>query len=238
MNIAIVGYGKMGKAIAEIAAQRNHTIAVIIDADNAQEINNLNHYNTQVAIEFTTPETAYNNIATCMLQSVPTVCGSTGWNNKIIQAEALCTQHNTSLIVASNYSVGVNLFFALNTKLAQLMQPQQQYIPNINEVHHTQKLDAPSGTAITLAQQIINNNNHYTSYTTTQPISTHQLYITSQRIDPAPGTHTVTYTSLVDDIAITHTAHSRTGFALGAILAAEYIYNKKGIFTMKDVIGM
>jgi 4-hydroxy-tetrahydrodipicolinate reductase len=236
MNIALIGYGKMGKAIEQIALERHHTIGLKIDLQNAADLTSDNLRTCDVAIEFTNPENAYNNVAKCV-QYIPTISGSTGWNNKITDAEKICIENNTALLVASNFSIGVNLFFALNKKLAALMNGRNDYNITLEEIHHTQKKDAPSGTAITIAEQILANNNTKNKWVLDKENTPEELSIISKRIDPAPGTHIVTYTSAIDDIEIKHTAHSRSGFALGAILAAEFIYNKKGVFTMEDVLG-
>ncbi len=238
MNIALIGYGKMGQAIEQIALERNHTIALKIDLNNIEEFTADNLNKCDVAIEFTSPHTAYNNVVKCLTHKTPTICGSTGWNDKIQDAEAICLANNTALLVASNFSLGVNLFFELNKKLATIMNGRNDYEISLEEIHHTQKKDAPSGTAITLAEQIMAANTHKTKWVLDKATATNELPILSKRIDPAPGTHIITYSSPIDDIEIKHTAHSRTGFALGAVVAAEYIYNKQGVFSMKDVLGI
>lgn len=238
MKIALIGYGKMGKAIEQIALERGHEFVIKIDLENIHDFTPQHLALCDVAIEFTSPHTAFNNVKKCLENALPTISGSTGWNEKITEANALCLQNNTALLVASNFSLGVNLFFALNEKLAQLMYGRKEYDVSIEEIHHTQKKDAPSGTAITLAEQILEFSNEKTSWVLDTANTANELCITSKRIDPAPGTHIIKYTSAIDDIEITHTAHNRTGFALGAVLAAEYIYNKQGIFTMKDVLGI
>jgi 4-hydroxy-tetrahydrodipicolinate reductase len=238
MKIALIGYGKMGKAIEAIALERNHTIDLIIDSKNADQFTEANLANCDVAIEFTHPEIAYNNVTKCLQCKIPTISGSTGWNAQLPSSEALCIQMDTALLVASNFSVGVNIFFALNKKLAQLMQHQTDYNVQVEEIHHTQKKDAPSGTAITLAEQIIDLHGSKKNWVLGATNDDAELSINSIREDPAPGTHTIHYYSPIDSIEIKHTAHNRTGFALGAVLAAEYIYNKKGVFTMQDVLQM
>jgi 4-hydroxy-tetrahydrodipicolinate reductase len=237
MNIALIGYGKMGKAIEEIALQRNHTISLKIDLNNIADFNSDNLSKCDVAIEFTSPHTAYNNVVQCLSNNVPTICGSTGWNEKIGEAEIICNQHQTALLVASNFSLGVNVFFAINTYLAKLMAPYN-YAVSMEEIHHTAKKDAPSGTAISIAQQILAQNNTLKGWHLNDEQKSNSIPITAKRIDPAPGTHIVNYSSTIDDITITHTAHNRTGFALGAVLAAEFVAHKKGIFTMNDVLGL
>ncbi len=238
MKIALIGYGKMGKAIETIALQRGHIITLKISSTNLHEFNTANLTNCDVAVEFTNPHNAYTNVTKCLEANLPTVCGSTGWANQIAAANTICLANNTALLVASNFSIGVNVFFELNKKLAQLMNHKNEYQIAIEEIHHTQKKDAPSGTAITLAEQIIQENNLKTNWTINAEPNANEIGITSIRQDPAPGTHTINYQSTTDTISITHTAHNRTGFALGAVLAAEYVHNKKGIFTMKDVLGL
>ena len=238
MKIALIGYGKMGKTIEDIAVQRGHRVSLKIDIDSIAEFTNENLQQCDVAIEFTGPHSAKENILKCLDAGIPIVSGSTGWLNDWAEVERSCTQKNGSFLYASNFSVGVNIFFEVNKKLAQLMKQQSGYDISIEETHHTQKKDAPSGTAITLAEQILNEVPRKTKWVNTASENSEELIITSKREDPAPGTHNVKYTSDVDDIEIIHTAHNRRGFALGAVLAAEYIYDKKGIFTMKEVLGL
>ena len=238
MKIALIGYGKMGKTIEEIALQRDHTVDLKIDIDSIAEFTNENLQKCDVAIEFTGPHSAKENILKCLDAGIPIVSGSTGWLNSWSEVEDACTKKNGSFLYASNFSVGVNIFFEVNKKLAQLMKQQSGYDISLEETHHTQKKDAPSGTAITLAEQIIKEVPRKTKWVNDASENPEELIITSKREDPAPGTHNVKYSSDVDDIEIIHTAHSRRGFALGAVLAAEYIYNKKGIFTMKEVLGL
>jgi 4-hydroxy-tetrahydrodipicolinate reductase len=238
MKIALIGYGKMGKAIEEIALQQHHEIVLKIDLSNIDEFTKDNISKADVAIEFTSPHTAYENVKKCLEYGVPVICGSTGWLDKLDEIKTICQQQNGSFLYASNFSIGVNLFFELNTYLAKLMSKYEQYEPVITEVHHTQKKDAPSGTAITLAEQILANNDCKTSWINQKSNSKQELEIISERIDPAPGTHIIKYASAIDDIEITHTAHNRTGFASGAVLAATFISSRKGIFTMKDVLGL
>ena len=237
MNIALIGYGKMGKAIEEIALQRGHTIPLKIDIDNAAEFTKENLNKCDVAIEFTSPHSAVHNILKCINAGTPIVCGSTGWLDKWNEVTKECETKNGSFLYASNYSVGVNIFFELNKKLAALMSQHKEYDVSMVEIHHTQKKDAPSGTAITLAEQIVENIDRKTKWVNENTSNTDDLKIISERVDPAPGTHKIKYSSPIDDIEIIHTAHNRTGFATGAILAAEFLYNKKGIYSMKDVLG-
>jgi 4-hydroxy-tetrahydrodipicolinate reductase len=237
MKVALIGYGKMGKAIHEQAVQRGHQISLIIDLANKHELTAANIKNADVVIEFTTPETAFDNVVFCLQQGVPVICGSTGWLSNLEQAKMIAEENQTALIVASNFSVGVNLFFELNKKLADLMRNQESYKPELLEVHHTHKLDSPSGTAISLAEQILERLPSKNKWVNQPSENKEELVILSKREDPAPGTHHVKYSSAIDDIEIIHTAHSRTGFALGAVLAAEYIIGKKGSFSMKEVLG-
>ncbi len=237
MNIALIGYGKMGKAIEEIALEKGHTISLKITSKNSADLTTENLVGTDVAIEFTNPESAVENLYACFKANVPVVCGSTGWLTQINEVEEKCTSHNAALLYASNFSVGVNIFFELNKKLAQLMANQPSYKVVLEEIHHTQKKDAPSGTAITIAEQLINHLPQKTSWVNKETTVENELAIISKRIDPAPGTHTVTFSSQIDDIEISHTAHNRKGFATGAVLAAEFLADKKGIFTMKDVLN-
>ena len=237
MNIALIGYGKMGKTIEQVAVERGHLVKLKIDLHNLDDFNQKNFENIDAAIEFTGPHTAYNNIIKCIELGKPIVSGSTGWLNRLTDVESACNDKQGSFIYASNFSVGVNIFFEVNKKLAELMKGKDQYDVAIKEIHHTQKKDAPSGTAITLAEHILSNNTSKSSWVNDTPTSKNQLFIKSERIDPYPGLHEVTYSSSIDEIQIIHNAHSRDGFALGAVLAAEYIAERKGIFTMKDVLG-
>lgn len=238
MNIALIGYGKMGQAIEEIALRRGHTITCKISSRNLQDFNPRVLQWADVAIEFSTPESAYANISQCLEIGIPVISGTTGWLNRKEEIDTLCKTKNGTFLYASNFSIGVNIFFEINKKLAQLMNRYEIYDVGIKEIHHTAKLDKPSGTAITLAKDIIENVDRKKVWTITPPSenNSRNLYIASERIDPAPGTHIVTYTSEIDDIEITHTAHSRIGFAKGAVHAAEWIYDKKGVFEMKDVL--
>ena len=238
MKIALIGYGKMGKAIEEVALSKGHEIVLKIDLDNAADFNQANIAKADVAIEFTGPHSAKQNVLKCLELGIPVVCGSTGWLADWQEVAAVCKAKNGTLLYASNFSIGVNLFFELNKYLAKLMQPHTDYAVSMKEIHHTQKKDAPSGTAITLAEQIMDvlpSKKQWVNHTSENPAD---LSILSERIDPAPGTHTITYHSMIDDIEITHTAHTRKGFASGAVLAAEYLPGKKGIYTMQQVLGL
>ena len=235
MKIALIGYGKMGKVIEEIALQKGHTICLTIDLYNLEDLTKENLQKADVAIEFTSPENAANNILQCFDAGVPVVCGTTGWLNNLSKVKEICIEQNGSFLYASNFSIGVNIFFELNKKLAELMS-KQDYNITIEETHHTQKKDAPSGTAITIAEQIIKELSHKKQWVNQESNNAEDLSIISHRIDPAAGTHAVKYSSDVDNIEIIHTAHNRKGFASGAVLAAEFIKDKKGIFTMRDVL--
>jgi len=238
MKIALIGYGKMGKAIEEIAVSRGHEIVLKIDEYNLAEFNKKNVSSADVAIEFTGPHSAYDNVKKALEFDVPLVCGSTGWLDHLDEIKKLCMEREGSFIYASNFSVGVNIFFEINKKLATLMAHQKDYEVQVTEIHHTQKIDAPSGTAITIAEQILENLKRKKTWVNHVSDNPKELEILSERIDPAPGIHKIKYSSAVDDIEIIHTAHSRQGFALGAVLAAEHIKDKKGIFSMKDVLSL
>jgi len=238
MKIALIGYGKMGKAIEEIAVSRGHEIVLKIDEYNLAEFNKKNVSSADVAIEFTGPHSAYDNVKKALEFDVSLVCGSTGWLDHLDEIKKLCMERGGSFIYASNFSVGVNIFFEINKKLATLMAHQKDYEVQVTEIHHTQKKDAPSGTAITIAEQILENLKRKKTWVNHVSDNPKELEILSERIDPAPGIHKIKYSSAVDDIEIIHTAHSRQGFALGAVLAAEHIKDKKGIFSMKDVLSL
>ena len=238
MIIALVGYGKMGKTIEGLALQRGHSVGLTIDIDTIDSFRKENLTKCDVAIEFTGPNSAKENILKCIDAGIPVVSGSTGWLSHWDEVEKACKDKNGTILYASNFSVGVNIFFELNKKLAQLMKQQTGYNISLEEIHHTQKKDAPSGTAITLAEQILNEVPRKKSWVNEVSPNPEELVIISKREDPAPGTHSIKYSSAVDDIEIIHTAHNRNGFAMGALLAAEYIQNKKGIFSMTQVLGI
>jgi 4-hydroxy-tetrahydrodipicolinate reductase len=238
MKIALIGYGKMGHMIEEIAIQRGHEVVLKIDVNNPQDLNKETISKADVAIEFTNPESAFQNVMKVLEFGVPVVSGSTGWNNKLDEAKNYCKQNNGSFLHASNFSVGVNIFFEVNKLLAKMMSSQPEYDVTMREIHHTAKKDAPSGTAVILAEQVLSNLLRKKNWVNQPAETREQLSIISERIDPAPGTHYVKYSSEVDDIEIIHTAHSRKGFALGAVLAAEFITDKKGIFSMQDVLNL
>ncbi len=232
MKIALFGYGKMGRMIEQLARTRGHQIVARIDIDTEE----IDYSEMEVAIDFSTPQAAFDNIKNCLEQGVPIISGTTGWLDKFAQAEALCAKHGGALIYASNYSLGVNVFFQLNNYLAGIMRQLSQYKVEIEEIHHTQKLDAPSGTAITLAEGIMENGG-YKGWKLDGGSAT-EIPVRSVREGEVPGTHTISYKSEVDTIQIRHEAHSREGFALGAVVAAEWILGKKGVFGMKDVLGL
>lgn len=228
----------MGKAIEEIAISRGHEIVLKISSSNRHEFTAENLARADAAIEFTNPESAFENLEMLVNTGIPTVCGSTGWLDSLSKVEHWIKEKNGSFLYASNFSIGVNLFFELNAYLAKLMDAHSEYNVSVEEIHHTAKKDAPSGTAITLAEQILLQLSRKKDWVKDKEANATDLAIKSLRVDPAPGTHIITYSSDIDDIEIKHTAHNRKGFALGAVLAAEFIAGKKGIFHMKDVLGI
>ncbi|MGS0747417.1 4-hydroxy-tetrahydrodipicolinate reductase [Halpernia sp. GG3] len=232
MRIALVGYGKMGKIIEELATAKYHEIVATLN--ESPTIENLN--SPDVVIEFSNPEVAFENIKFCLEQKIPVVCGTTGWTTQKVLIEKIATENNTAFLYGSNFSLGVNLFFALNEKLAQMMAPFEDYSCQLEEIHHTEKKDAPSGTAITLAEGIIKNSK-FEAWKLDETES-NNLGIFAIREDKVPGTHSVFYKCSVDEIEIKHTAFNRNGFALGAIIAAEWIQGKTGNFSMKDVLEL
>tara|TARA_B110000902_G_scaffold2540_1_gene2820 strand:- start:1400 stop:2104 length:705 start_codon:yes stop_codon:yes gene_type:complete len=233
MKIALLGYGRMGKAIEQIAIERGHAIVALVDKNENQ--GNLSE--ADVAINFSVPDAAVANIKAAMEKQIPVVCGTTGWLEHLKEVEDYCTQNKSAFIYASNFSVGVNLFFKLNKILAKLMHPHKSYTPQMKEIHHIHKLDAPSGTAITLAEGVFDQS-EYTDWSINETKGGTTLPITVERTGEVPGTHSIEYKSDVDSISIQHEAHSRQGFALGAVIAAEWIQNKKGVFTMNDVLDI
>jgi 4-hydroxy-tetrahydrodipicolinate reductase len=235
MKIALLGYGKMGKEIESIALQRNHTIVLKVDEKNASTFSIDELKQADVAIEFSTPHTVITNINKCFEAQVPIVVGTTGWYDQFSETENSCAQKNGTLFYASNFSLGVNLFMKVNSYLAVLMNKYDTYNVEIEEIHHIHKLDKPSGTAITLANQIIEKLDRKTNWSIDSK-EPNVLYIEDKREGEVPGTHIIKYTSEVDDIEIMHKAHNRKGFALGAVVAAEFLKGKKGIFTMKDLL--
>ncbi len=233
MKIAIIGYGKMGRVVEQIAIERGHEIVLKIGRDTKQYDINV----ADIAIDFSIPSAAYTNISNCILNNTPIVSGTTGWLERKEEIESLCSQKKGAFIYASNFSLGVNLFFELNQKLAKTMAKFSSYDVSMEEIHHTQKLDAPSGTAISLAEAILEESTK-TSWTLENRNENNQLFIDAKRIPEVPGTHSIKYQSLEDSIEIKHTAHNRNGFALGAIIAAEWLLDKEGIYTMKDVLDL
>lgn len=236
MKIGLVGYGKMGQAIEKILLDKDHEISKIINIENVDEIESFSPSNTDVIIEFTSPESALANIKRCLAQKIPVISGSTGWLDHYDEVVDYCNKQETGFFYASNYSLGVNLFFKLNEQLAKMMDGRG-YDSSLLEIHHTQKLDAPSGTAITLAEGLIANNKSKSSWVNHVTDQQSELGIISERIDEVPGTHDVTYSSPVDTIKISHVAHSRQGFAQGAVLAAEFMVGKKGVYSMDDLLN-
>jgi 4-hydroxy-tetrahydrodipicolinate reductase len=235
MNIALFGYGKMGQEIEAIALKRNHNIVLKIDKNNSDSITEHDLKKADVAIEFSTPHTVIGNITTCMNAQLPIVVGTTGWHQDFDKVNELVKKKNGSLFYASNFSLGVNLFFKVNTYLAELMNNYHDYEVSMEEIHHIHKLDKPSGTAITLANQIIEKINRKSTWSITDANST-DLFIKDVREGEVPGTHIIKYQSDIDDIEIMHKAHNRKGFALGAVVAAEFLHGKKGVYTMSDII--
>ncbi|MEJ7913092.1 MAG: 4-hydroxy-tetrahydrodipicolinate reductase [Chitinophagaceae bacterium] len=238
MRIALIGYGKMGKLIEQLALENGHEVVLRLNSENRSELTPEALSAADVAIEFTTPHTAYENVSACLRAGTPVVCGSTGWNHQMPAIRAYCREVNGCFLYASNFSIGVNLFFEVNKQLARLMRRQTAYEASITEVHHRQKKDQPSGTAVTLAEQVLEEITRKRKWVNEEPASPDDLYIRSERIDPAPGTHHVKYTSAIDDIEIIHTAHNRNGFALGALAAAEFVCGRQGIYSMSDVLSL
>ncbi len=233
MKIALLGYGKMGKTIEKIAIQRGHEIVLKIDEHSKEYDISV----ADIAIDFSIPSVAYNNITNCLKNNVPVVSGTTGWLDNYNKAIQICKDNKGAFIYASNFSLGVNIFFELNEQLAKMMKNLSQYNISMEEIHHTQKLDAPSGTAITLAEGIIKHTSKRNWSLDVTKIND-EIPIVAKRIPNIPGTHSIAYSSEVDTIDIKHTAHNRQGFALGAVIASEWLVDKKGVFTMKDVLGL
>lgn len=236
MKIAILGYGKMGKAIEKIALDRGHEITMKIHRNNQDELNVENLKNADVVIDFSIPDSAKGNILMAIEAKTPIVSGTTGWLDDYNEVAKLCVAQGSAFLYASNFSLGVNLFFELNKRLAKLMNGHDQYQIDMTEIHHTQKLDAPSGTAISLAEQITDENNIKNKWTLNEQATSEEIKIDALREGKVPGTHIVNYSSEIDTITIKHEAHSREGFAFGAVIAAEWIQNKQGVFSMHDVL--
>ena len=233
MNIALLGYGRMGQTIEQIARSRGHKIVLKVDKDDKD----YDITKADVAIDFSIPTVAFNNISNCLNNNVPVISGTTGWLENYNKAVALCEEKKGAFIYASNYSLGVNIFFELNKILAKMMSNLKQYNVSMKEIHHTQKLDAPSGTAISLANDIISNHSKFDNWKLDKKGEA-TIPITAKRIEDVPGTHIITYESDVDTVIIEHVAHNRQGFALGAVIAAEWLVGKTGIFTMNDVLNI
>lgn len=239
MKIAIIGYGKMGKAIEQIAVNRGHEVVLKIGSTNTQEMSKENLGKADVAIEFTTPEAAKNNILACINAGVNVISGSTGWLKDLEEVKSAANATNVGFLYATNFSVGVNIFFEVNKLLASLMNSRSEYAVDVEETHHVHKKDAPGGTAITITEQIIEKLDRKAGWVLNESKSSDIIPVTAHRIDEVPGTHKVTYSSEIDSIDIMHTAHSRQGFAIGAVLAAEFMNGKKGgAYSMKDVLGI
>ena len=239
MNIALIGYGKMGHAIERIAVERGHTIVLKISSGNRSDLTPEHLRAADVAIEFTSPEAAPANVQLCLEAGLPVICGTTGWNEQLDAMKELATSKGVGFLQASNFSVGVNIFFEINKQLAKLMARQPDYKVSVEEVHHLQKKDKPSGTAITLAEQIIDQAGRFSTWELSgNPPAPDTIAIDALRVDGVPGTHTISWQSAIDTIDIRHTAHNRDGFALGAVLAAEFIRKKTGVYTMRDVLAI
>lgn len=241
MNIALLGYGKMGRIIEQIAIDRGHKIVLKIDADNLDDLHSDNLGKADVAIDFSAPDSALTNINACFEAGTPVIVGTTGWYGSLQSVKDKCESSNNSLLYASNFSVGVNVLFFVNKVLAKIMNRYPQYEVQVEEIHHTQKLDAPSGTAMTIAEGIIDGLDRKNEWVNElsgqeeQITKPDQLLIESYRIEAVPGTHTIIYSSEVDDIELKHTAHNRAGFALGAVLAAEWLEGKTGFYSVQDM---
>jgi len=238
MKIAIIGYGKMGKMIEETAVEKGYTTGLIIDVDNLEDLTIQNLMGHDVAIEFTAPDAAYKNILTCFDANIPVVSGTTGWLEKFDQVKERCLKENQALVYASNFSIGVNIMFALNHHLARIMNNYPGYNPRLEEIHHTRKLDAPSGTAITLATILLEEIPRFEKWKLTDQPDGKTIPVKAVRADNIPGIHEVIYESDFDTLSIRHSAKSRKGFAIGALLAAEFIKEKKGLFSMNDILGL
>ncbi|MBB5622589.1 4-hydroxy-tetrahydrodipicolinate reductase [Pedobacter cryoconitis] len=245
MNIALIGYGKMGQIIERFAIERGHEVVLKIGIDNLADLTVSNLRKADVAIDFSTPDAAINNIYTCFDANVPIVVGTTGWYGQLQEIKDECLRRNNTLLYGANFSIGVNLFFHINEVLAKVMNNYPVYEVQVEEIHHTQKLDSPSGTAMTLAEGIIENMDRKSEWVNEldgnpaiDVLKQEQVLIASQRIENIPGTHTVIYSSEVDEIELKHTAHSRAGFALGAVVAAEWLQNKQGFYNISDIFNL
>jgi 4-hydroxy-tetrahydrodipicolinate reductase len=237
MNIALIGYGRMGHEIESIAIIRQHSVKLIVDQDNVDDLNGTNLKGIDVAIEFSSPAAAFNNISKCLKEQVPVVSGTTGWLERYAEIVEVCNRNNAAFLHSSNFSIGVNLLFKLNAELARQMDRYNNYKVSIEEIHHTKKLDAPSGTAITLAEGIIDHHSAYINWCFEEDKKNNCVPIHSIREGLVTGTHTVTWDSEIDTITLKHEAKNRKGLALGAVVAAEFLYSKRGVFRMNDVMG-
>lgn len=238
MRILLIGYGKMGRTIEQTALARGHEIIGKVDHDNAHELKNFTGANTDVAIEFTHPESAFGNVSYCLVHGIPVVSGSTGWLDRLEEAVALCLKQKGAFFYASNYSVGVNLFFHFNEYIASKMKDYTAYNVSVREVHHLQKVDKPSGTGITAAEGILVSYPNLKGWVSDNPEEKSKLNIISEREPDVVGTHVVTYSSEIDQIELGHVAHSRAGFAEGAVMAAEWLIGRQGIYGMKDMLNL
>ncbi len=234
MDIALIGYGKMGKAIEKIAQASGHSITCRLGIDDS--IDSISNYKVDIAIEFTQPESAFNNLAYCIQHGIPVISGTTGWTERLEEIQEICEAHKGTFLYASNFSIGVNLFFELNEWLADKMS-NLSFTPSIKEIHHTEKKDSPSGTAITLSEGILSSSSDLNGWINEKSTDHKKLGIVSERIPNVPGTHTVSYSSPLESIGITHTAHDRSVFAEGVIKVAEWIHTRKGVYTMSDFIN-
>lgn len=238
MKVALVGYGKMGKAIEKIALDRGHEVVLRVGSSNREEMTQIRPEDVDVVIEFTNPEAARANVLSVLDAGVPVVCGSTGWTESLEEAQARAKAKHTAFLFASNFSVGVNLFFEINKALARLMNGRDSYAVSVEETHHIHKKDLPGGTAITIAEQIVDGIAGKSGWKLAANAGPADVPITAHRVGEVPGTHIVSYASDIDTIEIKHTAHNRTGFAFGAVLAAEFLCGRQGVYSMKDVLGI
>lgn len=236
MRVSLVGYGKMGKTIEKLLLERNHVISFRIDKDNQPDLELISSDNTDVCIEFTGPDSAFDNLNTLISNKLPVVCGSTGWYDRMEQIKEFVIQQDTSFVAASNFSIGVNLFFEAANKLSTIMKGHSDYQVSINETHHTEKLDAPSGTAITLSEEVRKVMDVFTGYSLNEASSVDLLPIYAFREENVPGTHELIFKNEIDEILLRHVAFNRTGFAMGAVVAAEFIFDKKGVFTIREIL--
>ncbi len=238
MKLTLIGYGKMGRAIEEVALSRGHRIHLRIDVDSQDRLTPESMKGTDVALEFTQPDAAFNNIRACLEMNIPIVSGTTGWHDRFEEIRGLCLKSSGSLFYASNFSIGVNIMFFLNRELARLMDKQEEYDPSVNEIHHIHKKDAPSGTAARIAQDLLENYNRKNNWKLGRGKEKETLYITAVRENEVPGTHEIKYESDLDELMITHRAKSRLAFARGSVAAAEFLKDKKGVYGMEDFLGL